>query len=397
MAANFQSSSVLPMASTDSPSKLEEKLFKGSAMTKRGAYAAISYMTCAVLLVIFNKAALSSYSFPSANVITLCQMICSCCFLYVLRRSKLISFSANESIAVAESYKTLVPTKTLIDTSPLALTYLLYMEFMTTEEKCYNFTLLAHTSEICSSRGKFTLLNKLIEKSVISLRSGVLNAPSLNYLKLLMMCGLFTLRSTEQALAGTDTASSLQSFSFLGDLGDISTGCQSVCTLNHFISFIEFYGLGLTVQPNHAFLLIFFSELGDKTFFIAALLAARNSAAVTFIGTFGALAVMTIISVVLGRTFHYVDDILPFSLPPGEKLSMQQLTFCYVIVTHSLTFMKLAPITGIFCVSCLLEASSSDGLKAEEEQKEAELAVSELSGSGAGILAAANTVFSTFL
>ncbi|KAL0407629.1 UNVERIFIED_CONTAM: UDP-N-acetylglucosamine transporter UGNT1 [Sesamum radiatum] len=127
MAANFQSSSVLPMASTDSPPKLEEKLFKGSAMTKRGAYAAISYMTCAVLLVLFNKAALSSYSFPSANVITLCQMICSCCFLYVLRRSKLISFSANESIAVAESYKTLVPIKTLIDTSPLALTYLLYM------------------------------------------------------------------------------------------------------------------------------------------------------------------------------------------------------------------------------------------------------------------------------
>ncbi|KAL0372245.1 UNVERIFIED_CONTAM: UDP-N-acetylglucosamine transporter UGNT1 [Sesamum calycinum] len=36
-------------------------------------------------------------------------------------------FSANESIAVAESSKTLVPIKTLIDTSPLALTYLLYM------------------------------------------------------------------------------------------------------------------------------------------------------------------------------------------------------------------------------------------------------------------------------
>ncbi|MCI11636.1 GDT1-like protein 1 chloroplastic, partial [Trifolium medium] len=39
-----------------------------------------------------------------------------------------------------------------------------------------------------------------------------------------------------------------------------------------------------------AFLLIFFSELGDKTFFIAALLAARNSAGVVFVGTFGALA-----------------------------------------------------------------------------------------------------------
>ncbi|KAK7834546.1 nucleotide-sugar uncharacterized transporter 3 [Quercus suber] len=57
----------------DKPLRGEEKLFKGSAMTKRGAYAAISYMSCAVLLILFNKAALSSYSFPSANVITLFQ------------------------------------------------------------------------------------------------------------------------------------------------------------------------------------------------------------------------------------------------------------------------------------------------------------------------------------
>ncbi|KAJ0986582.1 hypothetical protein J5N97_004938 [Dioscorea zingiberensis] len=42
----------------------DESLYKGSAMTKRGAYAALAYMTCAVLLVMFNKAALSSYNFP---------------------------------------------------------------------------------------------------------------------------------------------------------------------------------------------------------------------------------------------------------------------------------------------------------------------------------------------
>ncbi|KAM2643125.1 hypothetical protein EV1_016988 [Malus domestica] len=71
----------------------DEKLFRGSAMTRRGAYAAISYMACAVMLVMFNKAALSSYKFPSANVITLFQMICSCGFLYTLRRWKMISFT----------------------------------------------------------------------------------------------------------------------------------------------------------------------------------------------------------------------------------------------------------------------------------------------------------------
>ncbi|KAL3650696.1 UDP-N-acetylglucosamine transporter ugnt1 [Castilleja foliolosa] len=63
-------SSILPVASSDK----EDKLFKGSAMTKTGAYAAIFYMACAVLLLMFNKAALSSYSFPCANVITLCQL-----------------------------------------------------------------------------------------------------------------------------------------------------------------------------------------------------------------------------------------------------------------------------------------------------------------------------------
>ncbi|GFP83323.1 UDP-n-acetylglucosamine/UDP-glucose/gdp-mannose transporter [Phtheirospermum japonicum] len=118
MAANSKSSSILPTASADPPARVDEKLFKGSAMTKRGAYAAISYMTCA---------ALSLYSFPSANVITLCQMICSCCFLYALRRSKLITFHASDSIAINETSKSFVPIKTLIDTSPLALAYLLYM------------------------------------------------------------------------------------------------------------------------------------------------------------------------------------------------------------------------------------------------------------------------------
>ncbi|XP_011081547.1 putative UDP-sugar transporter DDB_G0278631 [Sesamum indicum] len=127
METHSKSSSILPMASADPPAQEEGKFFKGSAMTRRGAYAAIFYMTCAVLLVMFNKAALSSYNFPCANVITLCQMISSCSFLYVLRRLKLISFSTNESLALNDSSKMLVSVKTLINTSPLSLTYLLYM------------------------------------------------------------------------------------------------------------------------------------------------------------------------------------------------------------------------------------------------------------------------------
>lgn len=49
------------------------------------------------------------------------------------------------------------------------------------------------------------------------------------------------------------------------------------------------------------FLLIFFSEIGDKTFFIALLLALRQDKGMVFLGTFGALAIMTVISVALGQ------------------------------------------------------------------------------------------------
>ncbi|KAJ4953990.1 hypothetical protein NE237_030822 [Protea cynaroides] len=109
------------------PPRGDESLFKGSAMTKKGANAAIFYMGCAVLLVLFNKAALSSYSFPCANVITLLQMICSCALLYALRRWRIISFTVGESRVLPDNSPTVVPLKTLIQTSPLAITYLLYM------------------------------------------------------------------------------------------------------------------------------------------------------------------------------------------------------------------------------------------------------------------------------
>ncbi|KAI6702052.1 hypothetical protein NL676_011188 [Syzygium grande] len=175
--------------------------------------------------------------------------------------------------------------------------------------------------------------------------------------KFMFIFGWLTLQGCQPAIAG-DIASGLQSLPYFQDLGDISTGFAS------------------------AFLLIFFSELGDKTFFIAALLAARNSAGVVFTGTFGALAIMTIISVVLGRTFHYVDEILPFRFGENDLPVDDIAAVCLLVY---------------FGVSTLMDASSGDGLKADDEQKEAELAVSKFSGNGAGIIAAASTVVSTFV
>lgn len=59
-------------------------------------------------------------------------------------------------------------------------------------------------------------------------------------------------------------------------------------------------------------LLITVSELGDKTFFIAAILAMRHSRRWVFAGATMALAAMTVLSVLLGQTVsllpqHYVD------------------------------------------------------------------------------------------
>jgi len=76
-----------------------------------------------------------------------------------------------------------------------------------------------------------------------------------------------------------------------------------------------------TIDPSgaivQAFLLTFVSEIGDKTFFIAAILAAGGSSAgegqnqklLTFIGAIGALVVMTFLAVALGQIFHAVPDV----------------------------------------------------------------------------------------
>ncbi|XP_078166302.1 UDP-N-acetylglucosamine transporter UGNT1-like [Carex rostrata] len=123
-----QKSVLLPVSDPPSPRTIsgdDAPLFKGSGMTQRGAYAALSYMSCAVLLVMFNKAALSSYNFPSANVITLLQMICSTCLLYVMKRWKYITFSVTERNQSDSAI--LIPVGTLLHTLPLSLSYLFYM------------------------------------------------------------------------------------------------------------------------------------------------------------------------------------------------------------------------------------------------------------------------------
>lgn len=55
-------------------------------------------------------------------------------------------------------------------------------------------------------------------------------------------------------------------------------------------------------------LLITVSELGDKTFFIAVILAMRHNRALVFIGVVAALAAMTILSVLIGKAASFLPQ-----------------------------------------------------------------------------------------
>lgn len=66
------------------------------------------------------------------------------------------------------------------------------------------------------------------------------------------------------------------------------------------------------IQPFHSFILSFtmilVSEVGDKTFLVAALMAMKHDRMVVFSAAFGALLVMTVLSAVLG---HAVPALIP--------------------------------------------------------------------------------------
>ncbi|XP_061990752.1 protein PAM71-homolog, chloroplastic isoform X2 [Rosa rugosa] len=76
-----------------------------------------------------------------------------------------------------------------------------------------------------------------------------------------------------------------------------------------------------------AFSLIFVSEIGDKTFFIAALLAMQYEKGLVLLGSMGALALMTILSVIIGRIFHSVPAQFQTTLPIGEYAAVTLLLF----------------------------------------------------------------------
>ena len=76
-----------------------------------------------------------------------------------------------------------------------------------------------------------------------------------------------------------------------------------------------------------AFSLVFLSEIGDKTFFIAGLLAMKTSRFVSYLGSMGALAAMTILSVLIGQIFHAVPAGIAQGIPLDDVAAVVAFAF----------------------------------------------------------------------
>lgn len=76
-----------------------------------------------------------------------------------------------------------------------------------------------------------------------------------------------------------------------------------------------------------SFSLIFMTELGDKTFFIAALLAIRFGKAISFFGGTLALGVMSAISVGIGRVFLSIPQFVDQGANVGQYIGAALLFY----------------------------------------------------------------------
>lgn len=76
-----------------------------------------------------------------------------------------------------------------------------------------------------------------------------------------------------------------------------------------------------------AFSLVFLSEIGDKTFFIAGLLAMKTSRFVSYVGSMGALGVMTLLSVLIGQIFHVVPAGFAQGVPLDDVAAVAAFAF----------------------------------------------------------------------
>mmetsp|Transcript_19034 Transcript_19034/g.31586 ORF Transcript_19034/g.31586 Transcript_19034/m.31586 type:complete len:337 (-) Transcript_19034:40-1050(-) len=100
--------------------------------------------------------------------------------------------------------------------------------------------------------------------------------------------------------------------------GTATTFAASTSSLMESLSQTGFY---------QAFSLVFLSEIGDKTFFIAGLLAMKTSRLVSYVGSMGALAAMTVLSVLIGQIFHAVPAGFAQGIPLDDVAAVLAFAF----------------------------------------------------------------------
>jgi hypothetical protein len=131
-----------------------------------------------------------------------------------------------------------------------------------------------------------------------------------------------TLVASTAAVATVALAAFYPGISNALDLASLSGGAGAVAaSTNNYLTSVGETGF------YQAFTLVFLSEIGDKTFFIAGLLAMKTSRLISFVGSMGALAVMTVISVVIGQVFHAVPSGLANGIPLDDVAAVLAFSF----------------------------------------------------------------------
>ena len=117
---------------------------------------------------------------------------------------------------------------------------------------------------------------------------------------------------------------------------------------------------------------ILVSEIGDKTFFIAAILAMRNNKLTVFLAAVSALFLMTVLSALLGWV---VTTFIP------RYFSSSEVCLCFVIFTErEITYYTCTAIMFAFALKMLWEAWRMGEGEMEETQKEVEQELADLDG-----------------
>ncbi|KAK8623667.1 hypothetical protein V6N13_065030 [Hibiscus sabdariffa] len=132
-----------------------------------------------------------------------------------------------------------------------------------------------------------------------------------------------------QSDSSSETVQPLSQIPYPLSIGFVLLGCTLVLSLIAFAKGGPASLLAAIAKSGFtaAFTLIFVSEIGDKTFFIAALLAMQYEKGLVLLGSMGALSLMTILSVIIGRIFQSVPAQFQTTLPIGEYAAIALLVF----------------------------------------------------------------------